>query len=808
MSGLSQLEKCTFPKEMCDVPLWLIYRLVDRGDGKFAKPPVSPITGEVCSKTDEGKYTDFNRALLGVEQHDADGVGFVFLHGFMAIDLDNCFKEDGTLTEQAADIFDHFSATYAEFSPSGNGIHIFCQGEKPNDRTRVPGIEVYTGHNFVTVTGHKIPEAGDSVLNMQSEIEWLFEKYLPTQDAPKVMKAELVEIEHGDKTPVQWLELGLQNDEKLKKLYYDTDHVDDESGHDLALMCKLAFWLNRDVEAVEEAFFNSPWVHSKDYAHLQKVDKRSDYLERTLTKAFSTVTITAFEQEKKFKNIPDIKLRIAKNSEGELVIPLEDYTDVGNAKSFAEMYAQNLAYTQEWGWCYFTGFNWETAQNYQAQQCAVEFGESVMYIAKEVNEYYIEKCVGMGIDPNSKEGREIMAPAAALLKHATRTQSAAGIRALLELAEGMMLTPASVFDSNPWELNTPNVVVDLRTGEVYPPAWNHFNTMMTDIVYNPKAESQGMWLDFLNTIFCKDQDLINYVQLQLGAACVGKVYEEQLLIANGCGSNGKSTMFGILYSVLGDYAMSVNPDILMGKINQEQQIAAAELKGKRLCIAQETESGQVLSSSMVKRMVSTDNIIGRKLYQAPIEFKPTHSLMLATNHLPQVKDNDEGTWRRLTVLPFNAHITGDDIITNYQDVLLSEDGEYILKWLVEGAIKFYQNGCSFGKKPYAVMEASNEYRNAQRDSVDVFIEECIQEIGNDSKAVGCWVKPDDLYQRYLDWSAANGLTKPMSKIGLSKALKSRGMKSVREYKKGVGTAYVWKNILLKNEDGSDNLLVE
>lgn len=808
MSGLSQLENCTFPKEMCDVPSWLIYKLVDRGDGKFAKPPVSPITGEVCSKTDEGKYTDFNRALLGVEQHDADGVGFVFLHGFIAIDLDNCFKEDGTLTELAADVFDHFSATYAEFSPSGNGIHIFCQGTKPNDRTRVPGIEVYSGHNFVTVTGHKIPEAGDSVLNMQKELEWLFDNYLPVQNTPTIGNTELIEIEHGDKTPTEWLELGLENDEKLNKLYYDTDHIDDESGHDLALLCKLTFWLNRDLDAVQDVFLDSPWVHSKDYNHLKKVNDRGDYLERTIAKAFSTVTITAYEQEKKFRNISDIKLRLAKNSDGELIIPLEDYTDVGNAKAFADMYAHNLAYTQEWGWCYFTGFNWETNQNYQAQQCAVEFGESVMYIAKQVNDYYTEKCVNMGVDPNGKEGREIMSPAAALMKHAAKTQSAAGIRAMLELAQGMMLTPASTFDSNPWELNTPNVVVDLRTGETYPPAWNHYNSMMTDIVYNPNAESQGMWDDFLNTIFCGDRELIDYVQLQLGAACVGKVYEENLLIANGCGSNGKSTLFGILYSVLGDYAMSVNPDILMGKINQEQQIAAAELKGKRLCIAQETESGQVLSSSMVKRMVSTDNIIGRKLYQAPIEFKPTHSLMLATNHLPQVKDDDEGTWRRLTVIPFNAHITGDNVITNYQDVLLSEDGEYILKWLVEGAMKFYTNGCNFGKKPYTVMEASQDYRNAQKDSVDIFIQECVQDVGLRSDAAGCWVFPNDMYKRYVEWAAYNGLTKPMSKIGLSKALKARGMKSVKQYKKGYGSVWVWKNVLLKNEDGSEQLVVE
>ena len=101
MTTIATLMKRTFPAEMTSVPLWLNYKLIDRGDGKFSKPPISPFTGEVCSKTDAGMYTDFNRALLGVEQHDADGVGFVFLHGFVAIDLDNCFKDDGSLTDLA-----------------------------------------------------------------------------------------------------------------------------------------------------------------------------------------------------------------------------------------------------------------------------------------------------------------------------------------------------------------------------------------------------------------------------------------------------------------------------------------------------------------------------------------------------------------------------------------------------------------------------------------------------------------------------------------------------------------------------------
>jgi putative DNA primase/helicase len=805
-NGMYEIAGKTFPREMVDVPLWLIFKLVDRGDGKFAKPPMSPISGKICDKTDEGKYTDFKRALVGIEQHKADGVGFVFLGGFMAIDLDNCFTDAGELTELAADIYDHFRATYVEYSPSGNGLHIFCQGEKPYERTRSEGIEVYTGHNFVTVTGDHVEGSGEKVLNMQAQIEWMFDKYLPKQDVPTITKFDLIEIDHGDKTPVEWLEIGLERDEKLKRLYNDTDHAVDESSADMSLLCKLAYWLNCDVEAIENAFFDSPWCHSKDPKHLAKVDRRADYFETSLMKAISMTSSTAIENERKYKNIPDIKLRISENEHGDIIIPLDDYTDVGNAKSFADMYSQTLAYTKEWGWCSYNGLNWEFGQNHQAYQCAVEFGETVMYIAKQVSSFYHEKCNEEGVKPSSTEGKEIMAPALSLMKHANRTQSANGIRALLEVAEGMMLVPSSAFDSHPWELNTPNVVIDLRTGETYPPAWNHYNSMLTSLTYDANAESSGMWNSFLDTIFCGDQALIDYVQVVMGATCVGKVYEESLVIANGSGSNGKSTLFGILGGVLGDYCVNINPDILMAKVSYEQQISLAQIKGKRLVIGQETESGQQLSTASLKRMVSTDAMVGRVLHQGYIEFTPTHSTVLATNHLPKVKDNDEGTWRRLIVIPFNAVITGEDVITNFQDVLMAEDGPYILKWLVDGARKFYENGCTYPRKPAAVLFASNNYRDGQRDSVELFAEECLQFVDK-VRYPNRYSLPSDVYQRYLDWCEDNGLKMPLTKTGLLKALGEFGVESAKKNVNG-NSMRVWTNMLLKNKDGTDQMLVE
>jgi len=119
---------------------------------------------------------------------------------------------------------------------------------------------------------------------------------------------------------------------------------------------------------------------------------------------------------------------------------------------------------------------------------------------------------------------------------------------------------------------------------------------------------------------------------------------------------GKSTLFNTFQYLLGDYATAIDPDLLMSSKANEQQVGMAMLQDKRFAVAQETEEGQRLRSSMLKRLVSTDTMVAKKLYHDPRQFTPVHTLVLSTNHLPKVSSTDLGTWRRIIVLPFEATI--------------------------------------------------------------------------------------------------------------------------------------------------------
>jgi len=174
----------------------------------------------------------------------------------------------------------------------------------------------------------------------------------------------------------------------------------------------------------------------------------------------------------------------------------------------------------------------------------------------------------------------------------------------------------------------------------------------------------------------------------------------------------------------------------------------AELKGKRLIIAAELEEGMRLNTSTVKQLCSTDEIEAEKKYKDPFKYVPTHTMVLYTNHLPKVGASDDGTWRRLIVIPFGAKIQGKTDIKNYTDYLVENASPYIMTWVIEGAKKAIDAGFKL-HPPKCVQDAINAYREGN-DWLGHFLEECC-DVGPALKE-----KSGSLYQQYRAFSTENG----------------------------------------------------
>ena len=306
-------------------------------------------------------------------------------------------------------------------------------------------------------------------------------------------------------------------------------------------------------------------------------------------------------------------------------------------------------------------------------------------------------------------------------KYVLHRRDSKNITSTLRESRPMLEISPRDLDNNPFLLCTPAATYDLRKG--LDGAQEHnpedFITKITTV--SPGIKGENIWDDCLNLIFCNDRELIDYVQMICGLAAIGQVFLEALIIAYGSGRNGKSTFWNVIARVLGLYSGNISADTLTVGCRRNVKPEMAETKGKRLLIAAEMQEGARLNDSTVKQLCSTDDIFAEKKYKDPFSFTPCHTLVLYTNHLPRVSASDDGIWRRLIVIPFNAKIEGKSDIKNFADHLYHNAGDAILSWIIEGAKKVIDADYKF-KLPECVQRAIDEYR-IQNDWFTHFLED-------------------------------------------------------------------------------------
>jgi len=480
----------------------------------------------------------------------------------------------------------------------------------------------------------------------------------------------------------------------------------------------------------------------------------------------------------------------------------EDFSDVGQAEVLAKHFSGELRYSPATHYIRYCGHYWQETEP-GAQAVAHELTRRQL---NEANRDFqtafatLTENGGQDILANTTKAKaetlmneaqmeayRALLAAKAYQGFVIQRRASKNITATLKESRPMIEITPQELDSNPFLLCTPNATYDLRLGMAG--AREHspedFITKITTV--SPGDKGKQIWLDCLDTIFCGDQVLIEYVQNICGLAAIGKVEVEALIIAYGCGRNGKSTFWNSISRVLGLYSGNVSADTLTFGCRRNVKPEMAEVKGKRLLIAAEMQEGARLNDSTVKQLCSTDDIFAEKKYKDPFSFSPSHSLVLYTNHLPRVSASDDGIWRRLIVIPFNAKIEGKSDIKNYGDYLYQNAGESILAWIIEGAKRVIDLGYKF-PVPAVVQKAIDDYR-AQNDWFGNFLDEKC-DVGDSFKE-----SSSTLYQAYRNHCIdCNEYVRNTADFYL--ALENAGFKRIVQNRKRY-----FKGLQLKTDDG-------
>jgi putative DNA primase/helicase len=438
-------------------------------------------------------------------------------------------------------------------------------------------------------------------------------------------------------------------------------------------------------------------------------------------------------------------------------------TDMGNAERFAARCGADFRYAAGRWWTY-TGTKWEEDRTGRAMQAAKSVTRALYAEAAQIEDGDVRK---------------------ATAAWARKSESAEKLRAMLMLAqsEGEIPIQPDSWNRDAWLLNCENGTVDLRDGSLGLHRREHLITTICAAKYDPAARHE-LWGKFLEDSTAGDSEFQNFLQRSAGYSASGDTREEKLFLILGPTGSGKSTFIEAIKAALGDHAKVADFETFVQKRESGIRNDIAGLVGKRLVASVEVEEGKRLAEGLVKSLTGRDTISARFLHQEFFEFRPQFKLWLVANDPPKVRHNDDAIWRRILRVPFEHTILEGKRDPTLKDRLcqLPECRSAVLAWLVEGCLRWLEDGL---QAPQRVTSATKAYREEQ-NPLRAFVEDRCR---LDAEAMTLSAELRGAYER---WSEQEGFTTQLNPNRFSDALK--GLRCTPD--RGAAGRRFWRGIAL------------
>lgn len=467
-----------------------------------------------------------------------------------------------------------------------------------------------------------------------------------------------------------------------------------------------------------------------------------------------------------------------------------EMNDEGNAARILSTYGADLVYVSGKGWAVWDGMRYSfRSGNLAAREIGHKLRTLVMEEAAYLEAHYApdEAEVDAFIKdslrkrppvffPSAEEARVAMGSAAAakLRQHGTKCGNVAKVKSALETCEYQRRAEVEDMDADPWTLVLPNGDLDLRAvaqwerpyratkAEVIASkmAWLQptdrakLPTKCSGVLFDPAATCPR-WEAFTELII-PDEAVRACTQRILGATLFGANRAQICVLLRGPGGNGKSTLLNSVSHVLGrqdGYAAPCKIEMFLETGNAQASSATpeeADLPGARAYIATEPGARDVLSAKKIKGLTGGDRRMSRGLYADPFFWTPSGIPILSCNRTPKIKDEDEGTRRRLVFIPFDVNLRAlppeQQRSQGEVEAELRAEGSGILNWMIEGFQEFMRIGVALP----APMIRLKEQLLESADPVGVFVDEmCTRETTGR-------LSVSDFYKVYEAWCEQEG----------------------------------------------------
>ena len=390
-----------------------------------------------------------------------------------------------------------------------------------------------------------------------------------------------------------------------------------------------------------------------------------------------------------------------------------EFSDDALALSFADRHADKLRYVVKWSWMLWSGTHWQSDGKLKHYDYARSICREA---AASCNELKLQK----GLASNKT------------------------VAAVVQMARSdhRLVSTVEAWDADPWLLNTPKGVIDLRTGIMREHRAEDYLTRVT--VVAPGNRECPIWHAFLDRV-AGGKALQQYLQRVCGYALTGSTREHALFFLWGTGANGKGTFMNAITGILADFHRIAPIETFTASYNDRHPTDLAGLMGARLVTANETEEGRRWAEAKVKMLTGGDKITARFMRQDFFDYMPQFKLMIAGNHKPGLRAVDEAIRRRFNLIPFTVTIPPEERDPDLGEKLKAELPG-IMQWMIDGCLDWQKQGLA---PPEAVTAATDAYMEAQ-DAIGAWVEEACE---SDPQAKE---KAGDLYASWKAWADRSG----------------------------------------------------
>ena len=270
-----------------------------------------------------------------------------------------------------------------------------------------------------------------------------------------------------------------------------------------------------------------------------------------------------------------------------------------------------------------------------------------------------------------------------------------------------------------------NGILDLVTGQFYPPSPQVFITNIVNDYYEQGQDFQCPYFDdFLYTAFQGDPELIRRAWEIIGYIITDDTRAKSFFVLMGVGNSGKSLLINLISSFFLDEAVCA---LQINNLGERFGLSLAN--GRKLCTFADLPKSPITDQAVgvIKLLTGGDLLSYEQKFKSMAKFHNTAKLLFATNHPIRLQSDDPAFVDRMVVLPFNYSVPRELQNRDLLRILKGENHAIIMRALKAYSDLRERNYIFSGEESVRQHEFQQHLKTISVDDlVEMFVSNCCE----------------------------------------------------------------------------------